>query len=96
MVYRTKNDAPIEFLHYKWNVLREHCLIEGNLHKANNGLYRDASIEVLDGIYKGNCAYCERKRGFELQIDHYRPRKKRDYGPEPKYHQPGYFWLTYE
>lgn len=58
--------------------------------------YRSASICDLQDLYNDKCAACERDRGTELQVDHYRPKKSRNNTKDPQYNQPGYLWLVYE
>lgn len=97
MVNRSRDSKPpSSFLDSKWEPLRIRCVSEANNHTPNKSLYRDTTIDVLSNLYENKCAYCERLRGFELQIDHYRPRKKRDKNTDVVYNQPGYYWLTYE
>lgn len=97
MVSRSRNTtAPDEFLDSKWNDLRKRCLIEREDHKPSPRLYRDLSLPFLRAIYHDKCAYCERSRGMELEVDHYRPSKPRIHKIDIKYNQPGYYWLTYE
>ncbi len=97
MVYRYKNfnDPPAEFCDTKWDDLKGKVLIEKGAHQANSNCYRDATIEKLKDIYKNKCAICERDRGFELQVDHYRPKKSRNHKHKTEYNQPGYYWLCY-
>lgn len=97
MVSRTRNtNAPDEFLDSKWNDLRARCLIDREHHKPNPRLYRDLSLPFLRELYHDKCAYCERSRGMELEVDHYRPSKPRIHDSYINYNQPGYYWLTYE
>jgi len=79
----------------KWNILKAKTLIERNNHEANSTCYRDTVIDELTNVYRNKCSACERDRGTELQVDHYRPRKQRN-NQNTRYNQPGYYWLTYE
>lgn len=96
MVYRQRNvNPPLDFTDNKWNTLRAQSLIDGGTHKADKALYRDTTIDSLTKLYANKCCYCERSRGYEIQVDHYRPTKTRDNKTNPEYNQPGYYWLAY-
>ena len=96
MIHRKKefNEPPPDLIHPKWDLLKERLLEEKHEHKVKSECYRDTTIEPLIEIYKNKCAVCERERGTELQVDHYRPKKPRLRG-EMKYRQSGYFWLAF-
>ena len=98
MIHRTKDLAnpPKELIDSKWDTIKADLLINGHGHKINSGCYRDSTLSDLMELYKNKCAICERNRGTELQVDHYRPKKTRDNKSELKYNQPGYYWLAYE
>ena len=99
MVYRYKilNSPPTALLDPKWDILKSNLLIEKNTHDSKSSCYRDTTLNKLLDLYKNKCAICERSRGEELEVDHYRPYKKRcNTTGEIKYNQPGYYWLTYE
>jgi 5-methylcytosine-specific restriction endonuclease McrA len=98
MVYREKNILvpPANLLANKWNTLKANLLIEMHAHEVNSSCYRDTTLDDLTLLYKNKCAICERDRGYELQVDHYRPKKTRDNINALKYNQPGYYWLAYE
>ena len=95
MRYVAKGEAPAELLHNRWDTLKARALTEGAAHEAKSACYRATTIEQLDELYHGKCAYCERSRGEELQVDHYRPKKARTEGDVAQRHS-GYYWLTYE
>ena len=70
-------------------------LDEKNEHKFS--CYNDSEktvLKELKNIYNDKCGYCETKlnAGFELEIEHYRPKKK---VKEDSTHK-GYYWLGYE
>lgn len=98
MVYRDKNTiaTPANLLDSKWDALRADLLLTKHLHEVKSSCYRDTTLEELKTLYKNKCAICERDRGYELQIDHYRPKKTRLNLTDTKYNQPGYYWLAYE
>jgi hypothetical protein len=96
MIHRNKpQEAPPALLDQKYDKHRRNCLIEKSEHKVED-FYRTTTIRSLMGIYKNKCAICERKRGTELQVDHYRPKKPRNHQSHAEYNQPGYYWLAYE
>lgn len=97
MVHRDKdfNSPPIGLLDVKWRILKENLLLEKSHHIVNSKCYRDTTIEALSLLYKNKCAICERDRGTELQVDHYRPKKPRNYITDKKYNHTGYYWLAY-
>lgn len=98
MVYREKIilNPPAGLIDSKWNTLKANLLIEMHSHEVNTSCYRDKTLEELTLLYKNKCAICERDRGYELQVDHYRPKKTRNNKTDIKYNQPGYYWLAYE
>ncbi len=98
MVSRTKdlNNPPIGLMDAKWDTIKADILITQNAHKADSKCYRDTTIEELTKLYKNKCAACERDRGIELQVDHFRPKKARDNKTHTQYNNPGYYWLAYE
>lgn len=96
MVHIEKSSAPAGLNNSKWNVVKESVFVEKNNHSAKPECYRDTTIKELIKLYSGKCACCERSRGEELQVDHYRPRKARNNKTGKKYNHPGYYWLTYE
>lgn len=97
MIHREKdyNNPPLKLIHSKWDMLKESLLVEKHFHNVKPECYRDSTIEELSDLYKNKCAICERKRGTELQVDHYRPKKPRLNRENNKYNQPGYYWLAY-
>ncbi|WP_417857540.1 HNH endonuclease [Xanthomarina gelatinilytica] len=97
MVYRQKdfNSPPPALTHLKWNNLKARLLIEKSSHKISDKCYRDCTLEPLSALYKDKCAICERLRGTELQVDHYRPKKPRNNKTKTLYNNPGYYWLAY-
>jgi hypothetical protein len=97
MVYRNKDFSlpPAALIDAKWHVLKADLLVTKGAHKLKKECYRDTTIEALSLLYKNKCAICERLRGTELQVDHYRPKKARDYKSQMKYNQQGYYWLAY-
>jgi len=86
---------PTDLIDSKWDSIKQDVLISKNNHKAKVECYRDKTLKELRKLYSNKCACCERSRGEELQVDHYRPKKARDYG-ETQYQHSGYYWLTYE
>ncbi len=98
MVYVEKDYAkpPIGLIDNKWKELKQLVLIEKNSHSARSECYRDTTLKELTNLYSNKCACCERSRGEELQVDHYRPRKARNYQSNTEYNHNGYYWLTYE
>jgi 5-methylcytosine-specific restriction endonuclease McrA len=98
MVYREKNILipPVGLMANRWNLLKANLLLEMHAHIVNSSCYRDATLEDLMLLYKNKCAICERDRGTELQVDHYRPKKTRANITQVQYNQPGYYWLAYE
>ena len=96
MISRAKNfSSPPAALQTAWQAKKSACLHEKNNHDAKSKDYRDTVVTELFDLYKNKCAYCERNRGDELQVDHFRPKKARTRG-DLKYRQPGYYWLAYE
>jgi len=96
MVSRIKNiNPPTALLASKWDELKADLLKEKNSHEAKTACYRDCTIEELTQLYKDKCAICERDRGIELQVDHYRPKKARANKTHTSYNHPGYYWLAY-
>ena len=98
MVYREKNILipPAGLMANRWNLLKANLLLEMHAHIVNSSCYRDTTLEDLMLLYKNKCAICERDRGTELQVDHYRPKKTRANITQVQYNQPGYYWLAYE
>ena len=98
MVHRTKdlNMPPAELYDQKWDTLRNALAVEMDNHEAKTECYRTTTLEALSILYNNKCCICERDRGTELQIDHYRPKKPRDFQTRMEYNQPGYYWLCYE
>lgn len=97
MIHRKKpKTPPVAFIDSKWDQIKNDVLIAKNNHKADERLYRETTIDSLTEIFKYKSAYCERDRGDELHVDHYRPRKARKHKLKTKYNQSGYYWLTYE
>lgn len=96
MIHRKKPvEAPEALLDTKWDKIKADALSSKYTHDVK-GFYRDTTIGPLTNLYKDKCAICERKRGTELQVDHYRPKKPRNNKEDRKYNQPGYYWLAYE
>jgi 5-methylcytosine-specific restriction endonuclease McrA len=98
MVHREKDflSPPPELLDAKWDSLKADLLITTHSHKLKVACYRDTTIESLMTLYNDKCAICERLRGTELEIDHYRPKKERNNNSGTEYNQTGYYWLAYE
>lgn len=98
MVHREKDIAnpPSELMNPKWEKLKKLLLVEKHNHKPNVECYRNSTIKFLSVLYSDKCAMCERKRGTELQVDHFRPQKERLNKTNVKYNQSGYYWLAYE
>jgi len=98
MVHRQKNFSlpPKELIDTQWDALKADLLVSTDLHNVKVACYRDTTINALMSLYKDKCAICERSRGTELQVDHYRPKKPRDFQTGVQYNQPGYYWLCYE
>lgn len=97
MVHIDKNEIPpIGLTDNKWDKIKADLLIEKNDHKANSKCYRDTTLETLRELYFNKCACCERSRGEELQVDHYRPKKARQNKNKIVYNHSGYYWLAYE
>lgn len=97
MIHRKKDfsSPPPELIDSKWSQLKTNLLIEKSSHEVKSTCYRDTTINALRSLYKEKCAICERERGTELQVDHYRPKKPRDNKTEAQYNHAGYYWLTY-
>jgi hypothetical protein len=97
MVHRDKDfgSPPAALIDDKWNDLKASLLIEKSTHEVKSSCYRDSTIDALMILYKNKCAICERDRGTELQVDHYRPKKPRNNQTQIKYNQLGYYWLAY-
>lgn len=98
MVHRVKNllAPPAGLTDARWNTLKANLLVDMHHHTAKTECYRDTTLEALTNLYKNKCAICERDRGFELEVDHYRPKKTRNNQTGQQYNQPGYYWLCYE
>jgi len=97
MVHVEKDYAnpPADLMDSKWNDHKSNVLVEKNTHNAKVECYRNTTLEKLVRLYKNKCACCERSRGEELQVDHYRPKKARN-NRNATYNHPGYYWLTYD
>lgn len=97
MVHRAKDFSkpPAGLNDTKCDTVKNDVLLDKNNHEADKKCYRDTTIEALVDLYKDKCAACERDRGIELQVDHFRPYKARDNKTDTQYNQPGYYWLTY-
>ncbi|MFK7796745.1 MAG: HNH endonuclease [Aureispira sp.] len=97
MVHRKKDftKPPSGLIDPKWDALKAALLVEQHAHKVKDTCYRDTTIDALALLYKDKCAICERKRGMELEVDHYRPKKPRNNKTNIEYNQPGYYWLAY-
>lgn len=96
MVHRQKSSTPPSKLtDPKWDQLKTDLLTERDKHDVDTKCYRDSTIDELSSLYDDKCAICERYRGTELQVDHYRPKKPRNNKTDKKYNQPGYYWLAY-
>ncbi len=87
---------PKALMDRKWDTLKQNVLVEKNSHSAKSECYRDTTLKELRKLYSNKCACCERSRGEELQVDHYRSRKARNYQTNTAYNHSGYYWLTYE
>ncbi len=87
-------NPPAALSDSKWDGLKNDVLANPR-HKAQSKCYRDTTLEALVKLYSNKCACCERSRGTELQVDHYRPKKARKKGKKEQQHS-GYYWLTYE
>lgn len=98
MVHVEKDFAapPADLVDDKWDVLRQKCLVEQATHEAKTSCYRDTTLGPLVTLYNEKCAYCERNRGLELEVDHYRSKKPRNFQPHPGDNHPGYYWVCYE
>jgi 5-methylcytosine-specific restriction endonuclease McrA len=97
MVHIDKNETPpIGLTDSKWDKIKADLLIEKNDHEANSKCYRDTTLGGLVKLYFNKCACCERSRGEELQVDHYRPKKARQNKDKIIYNHSGYYWLAYE
>ncbi|MWB92738.1 hypothetical protein GON26_00015 [Flavobacterium sp. GA093] len=94
--YKNLNSPPPDLIDAKWNTIKANLLVEKHKHEIKSECYRDTTLNHLSLLYKNKCAICERRRGAELQVDHYRPKKTRNNKTEVKYNQPGYYWLAYE
>ncbi len=96
MVHVNKDfkNPPTALIDSKWDYLKQDVLINPK-HKAKPECYRNTTLEALVKLYSNKCACCERSRGTELQVDHYRPKKARNRGKK-EYRHKGYYWLTYE
>lgn len=95
MVHVEKNNAPNGLLADKWSSIKQDVLINTE-HKASSACYRNTTIGALRKLYNNKCACCERSRGEELHVDHYRPKKARNNKKASEYNHSGYSWLTYE
>ncbi len=88
------NNPPAELTDSKWSNIKLDVLTNSD-HSAKSKCYRDTTLNELVKLYSNKCACCERSRGEELQIDHYRPKKARN-NKDTTYNHLGYYWLTYE
>lgn len=97
MVHRKKDFSrpPSGLVDSKWDTLKSNLLVEQHNHNVNDACYRDTTIEALSLLYNDKCSVCERQRGTELQVDHYRAKKTRNHKTNIHYNQPGYYWLAY-
>ncbi len=95
-IEKNYNNPPAELINSKWDNVKKSVLVEKNNHNAQSECYRDTTLEALTNLYSNKCACCERSRGEELQIDHYRPKKARNNKTNTEYNHSGYYWLTYE
>jgi len=93
-IQKDYNKPPIALLDSKWDFVKQDVLTNEN-HKAKSECYRNSTLEHLVKLYNHKCACCERKIGYELEIDHYRPKKARNNG-DINFQHSGYYWLTYE
>ncbi len=71
------NNPPAELTDSKWSNIKLDVLTNSD-HSAKSKCYRDTTLNELVKLYSNKCACCERSRGEELQIDHYRPKKARN------------------
>lgn len=89
-------DAPPPALtDAKWAKLRADALTLKFNTEAATRCYRETTIDALATLYHDKCAYCERARGRELQVDHYRSKKPRAFREKTEHNHPGYYWLWY-
>ena len=95
MIKRKKGKPPASLVDPKWDLTKQAALDDKNDHEVDLKCYRDCTLDSLLKLYEGKCAYCERSRGDEVNIDHYRPKKKRANLKNVIYNQPGYYWLPY-
>ncbi len=98
MIHRDKDflNPPAGLIDSKYDTVKQKLLTEKNDHAVKSSIYRDTTIDALVKLYEDKCAICERKRGDELEVDHYRPKKERNFSTKPKYNHTGYYWLAYE
>lgn len=96
MIKRQKNNAPASLLDSKWDALKQDALDRKHLHEVDDNCYRECTKKSLLTLYQNKCAFCERIRGYEVNIDHYRPKKPRNYKSNLHFNQHGYYWLCYE
>lgn len=98
MIHREKDfsNPPADLVDSEHDTTKKQLLTEKNSHKVKSSIYRDTTLNELIALYDDKCAICERKRGDELEVDHYRPKKKRENKTAKKYNHPGYYWLAYE
>lgn len=97
MIHRVKDIVPPkDLIDSKWDAIKQAALTEQANHVVVDRCYRKTTLEPLLLLYKNKCAMCERDRGTELQVDHYRPKKPRNNIKDPHNNQPGYYWLAYE
>lgn len=76
------------------NAQRLKALTEKAAHNFSGYHYRDSIMDILRGIYKYKCGYCETPElaGAGLRVDHFRPKGRVVELP----HHGGYYWLGYE
>lgn len=87
---------PEDLMDVKWADTKLEALNLRHGHEAKTSCYRDTTIDALVLLYNDKCAYCERDRGIELQVDHYRSKKPRAHRITTEHNHPGYYWLCYE
>lgn len=93
-VHKNFNASPVDLMAAKWDAIKQDAIDSAHLHEVKESCYRETTFTTLRTMYHGKCAYCERSRGAELQVDHYRPKKARNTQKNEKWNQPGYYWIT--
>ena len=98
MVYRNKDvNNPPTLLNVGVCLTCKNDLNKNHrLHEAKSSCYRNATLPALRILYQDKCSACERERRIELQVDHYRPHKPRNFKTNIQYNHLGYYWLMYE